>query len=766
LPHVKRSKCICQFPVLVVLFLVSTPCFSESTSTAEWNISADKLTRFENPSRIVAEGDIVLEKREKVPPPSPTQTTTFTDWDELLGEETEEVEEMTPADLPEDQTPRYRTQTVIKADWISYNIEEQAIEARGNVSIDSGDDRLTADAAKIDLDTETGSFENALITRKENELHLEGKIIEKTGLTTYRIEDGWVITCKIGEDEKPPWSFSSAEARVDQGGYAVLKHARFNIQDVPVFYMPYMIVPVKDTRQTGFLFPTVSNSSRDGFGFNLPFFWNISESVDMTLYPEYYSDRGIMPGAEFRYVLNPQDKGKFMGSYLEDDLSGSGNAEYYADTNFTHTNTDRYWLRGKIDHTFMENWISRTDLDIVSDRDYLEEFDSGVTGFDSSQKSFLETFGRGFEHQSDDQRKNTLKLLRSWNNSSLNIDLLAINDVRAVESSPTPLWQLPRVDYTGAIPLQDTSLAFEWDADYVNYWRDEGIGGHRVDLYPRLSTPVSLGPYLESRAEIGGRGTLYSVETYGESVWDQDENPNRSLLTFQTDVATTLMRDYTLNNAAYSSFSHSVRPFVQYDFISDADQDDLPYFDSVDRIGDQNSITYGVDSFFNLYDSDNSLLRQYGYIRLEQSYDLRSEASDNPFQPIVMKLGWRPLERMTFFYKTQIPVEDFQNRTHGLEGYYTNSRGDRFSFDYRYNEDQNIEQINGAARAMILPQIGLNLLVEHSISQSETNDAIVGLTYYAQCWSVQLNTRYTPTDERIMLVFNLANIGSSLGLSL
>ena len=41
---------------------------AESVSTSEWNISADKITKYEDPQSIVAEGNIVLQKRVSMPP--------------------------------------------------------------------------------------------------------------------------------------------------------------------------------------------------------------------------------------------------------------------------------------------------------------------------------------------------------------------------------------------------------------------------------------------------------------------------------------------------------------------------------------------------------------------------------------------------------------------------------------------------------------------------------------------------------------------------
>lgn len=762
LPRPTKLNFYCILSSIVVLLLVSMNCYGEQTATSEWNITADKITRFQNPESIVAEGNIVLEKREKFPPPPPQQVMDQRAWAELLEEELAETE-ITPEDLPQDQEMQVRTQIVIKADWVAYDVEKQSIRARGNVSVDTGDDQLRAEEADVNLETETGSFENAVITRKEYDLHLEGKTIKKTGFKTYEIDEGWVITCKINDGEVPPWSFSAAKADIEQEGYAVLKNAKFNIKNVPVFYLPYLVVPVKTQRQTGFLLPELTTSNRDGFGFNLPFFWNISESVDATLFTEYYSDRGFMPGVEFRYFMSAQNKGQLSASYLDDDLSDSDEVEYRADTGFTHTNSTRYWIRAKADHDFGDSWVSRLDIDVVSDRDYLTEFRSGATGFKETKRNYLKTFGRGFANKDEDERESSLKVKKSWGSQTLNMNLIAINDVREVESSPTPLWSLPSIDYTGAEPLFDSSFTFKWDADYVNYWRDEGIGGHRVDLFPRISTPVPVGPYLESRAEVGGRGTLYSLDSFGDAEITGDDSPNRFLFTFNTDLATTLVRDFAIRLDNASVLKHTVRPFIEYDFVTD-DEDDLPDFDSVDEDKEQNEITYGVDNFLTLFDGNENHIRRYGYLRAEQSFDLRSDVDDE-FSPITLKMGWTPLQKLWFTYKTEIPIEDEDDFTHTFEGYFANSRGDIFTAEYRYNEEENLEQINAFMKARILPQVEASLDIEHSISESETNEGTLALTYLAQCWSVQLKGKYTPTDERIMLMFNLANIGDSLRIS-
>lgn len=753
--------------LILLLSCIVTQAQAEKMSTEEWSISADKLVRYEDPSSIVAQGDVVLIKKEQLPPRRSAAEIKFFQWSELL-EETAEDADKAAEDVEQLATPEYQTVMTINADWIVYDMDLEFIKAKGNVRISTPEAQLFAREGSLQLATETGIFSDATIFYKENSLHLEGKKIEKTGLDTYRIDDGWVITCKLESGQTPPWSFSSSKTNVRQDGFAVLKHARFNIRNVPIFYTPYLLVPVKNTRQSGFLFPEFSASKNNGFGINLPFFFNISESADATFYPAYLHNRGFMPGVEFRYVASASDKGVITANYLDDKLSDPSETEYYNDTGYTHDNSDRYWLRGKADHTFAD-WQTRLDVDIVSDQDYLKEFDSGLTGFENTHNRYLDTFGRGFQNESNALRENTLNTLRTWHGTSLQASLLAINDARTIADSPdTPLWQLPSVDYSGVIPLGDSYFSFDWDTNYVNYWRENGIGGHRLDVKPSISSPIPLGPYLESRAELSLRDTFYVVETYGEKTWDNDNVQNRLYPEFEYELATTLEKDFFSAPEGNRTTAHQIRPYVQYGYLADVDQKDLPEFDDVDRIEDKQLITYGIDNYLSSYtnygdsEKDPSTFLE---LNIEQSFDLRNKASDRPFSEIFSELKWNLFTGTAFTYKTYYDVYDSAFNRHNLEGNYSNSRGDYLTLDYSYNEAENIEQINAYFLARIMNGWSAGGLIEHSLSQDDTIEARGSLIYQAPCWSVRFETRYTPEDTTYLVIFNLANIGVPLGAS-
>ncbi len=776
------------FIVLVVTFCMFSPADADAAAVKaqQWEITADKLTRYEDPPSIVAEGNVILEKIENVTKQKKIKKKA--DWSDLLEESPyQAAPKEQPAEEQEEMVTTTKVITTIKADWMVYDMDLGTVKARGDLVIDIGPDKLTAEEGVVNLNRETGTFTNALIIRQYKDMHFEGRVIEKTGDLTYHIEDGWLITCKLKDNETPPWSFGASEADITDNGYAFLKHAVFRIKNIPVLYSPIMILPAKRTRQTGFLFPSISGSDRDGFGMEIPFFINLSPNSDITLYPQYMSKRGFMGGAELRYVLDQDSKGGFMANFLNDDLSDINdpdNLDYYSDGNFTHTNQDRYWIRGKADQDIAD-WTTRLDIDIASDRDYLTEFTSGLTGFTMTNRRFFDVFGRGFQDRTIDQRNNTLRTLRSWDNGmSLQANLRGINDLRFAKNSPSPLWKLPEVNFNGLLPVYDTGVDFSWKADYVYYWRDKGVGANRVDLFPRVTMSVPLSDYLETTFGAGIRDTFYAIQDNGDPEWQDSDTENRFLGDVRAEIGTTMIRDFNISAGSATELSHTFRPYVNYRYISDVDQDDLPQFDGVDNVGDQNLTTYGLDNFFTLRGNagEKEYDRDYGYLKIRQGYDFRSSESDTPFTPVNLRLAYYPINDLRFIYRTDVDVYGDGFLKHTVESDYRNSRGDLFSLDYRFVDenietvlDENGDQIENLYKTSSIQaalSVGLfynfraGYSLERSIEDSKTVQETINLIYKPSCWSVELASDYTPGNQKVTIMFRLANIGSPLGLDM
>ncbi|NLX18985.1 MAG: LPS-assembly protein LptD, partial [Desulfobulbus sp.] len=636
--HAKTSAPILAWTLFFLTLLFLPPVAqADAVQARQWELNADKLTRHETPPTIIAEGNVILKKQE-------------------------------PA-------------TTIKADTVSYDIANSVLTVTGNVLIDVGTDRLVADSGTIDLEKATGTFHNATVVRQDKEIHFEGRVIEKTGALTYHIADGWVITCKLEPGQTPPWSFAAADVDITDGGYAWLTHATFRILDVPVLYTPVMVLPAKRKRQTGMLFPTFSLSDRDGFSLETPFFLNISPSTDLTLYPRYIANRGIMTGAEFRYILDENSKGMLMGNFLNDRLSDPNEVDYYREGHFSHTNSNRYWLRGKADQD-IGSWTTRLDLDLVSDLDYLREFDIGSTGFSISQEKFSDAFGRGFIDKTNKYRENTVATLRSWENgTSLLGEAMIINDVSEqiyTDNNPSKAWTLPSLTYSGVLPVTFLNGPdFVWNTNYTNFWRDKGVNAQRIDISPALSTGIPISPYLEAVISGGFRTTSYLIDANGADEWEGKDSENRFLSHFSSELGTTLMRDFAVSLSGGNSLNHTLRPFVGYGHTSIPDRKTLPQFDMTDDLEEENAVYFGINNFFSIAGEKNGreFEREYAFLKAKQGYDLRNEKSNEPLTPVIVETGFYPLQNMRIKYTTHIDVYGDGAFLHSIDSDYYSETG-------------------------------------------------------------------------------------------
>jgi len=755
-PPIPSSPILALFLLFFACSLLPATLVSAESANARWEITADTLTRYEDPPRVVAEGNVLLEKKQ---PLAHADGTPPLAWNSRQNQ----VE-------PDATAPETKTLTTVKADWVSYEAKLGVIQARGHLLIDVGGDQMTAESGRIDLNEATGTFEQATIVRQDQSLHMEGRVIEKTGDLTYHIADGWIVTCKLEPGETAPWSFAAEDVEITDGGYAWLKHATFRIKDVPLLYSPLMVLPAKRTRQTGFLFPAVSSSSRDGFNLETPFFINLSPSTDLTLFPRYFANRGLMSGAEFRYVFDENSKGMVMGNYLDDRLSDPAEVDYYQDGQFTHTNSDRYWLRGKVDQDIGQ-WTTRLDLDLVSDQDYLREFDSGSTGISSSQRKFADTFGRGFLDKTNQYRDNTLMTLRSWDNgTSLFGEFFLVNDVSDqayTADNPSRAWKLPSITHAGLVPVADIGGPdFSWNANYTNFWREEGVGTQRVDLLPQLTTAIPLSPYLESTVHGGVRDTLYMIQDNGAADWEDNDSENRFLINLGSELGTIMRRDFSAGFGEVNSLSHTLRPYVGYGYTTLPDSIRVPDFDAVDELEEENALYYGIDNFFTIAGEHKGkeFDREYAFVKIRQGYDLRSEESNTPLTPVEIKTGFYPLQLLRLMYRTDIDVYGDGAYRHAIEADYLSERGDALGLDYRYDLLTDVNSVSGSAWYLLPYNFAAGYSVERAIETSETIEEKIRLRYTQPCWSVELSSDTTPGDQSYMLTFRLANIGTPFGL--
>ena len=728
----------------ICLLAASNQAAADDLKSVPWQISANRIIRFEKSDIIVAEGSVVLQH----------------------------VEEVGADPL------------VIRADWIRYNVKAGRIKARGNLEVHSGNDVLVAQSARFDLNRQTGSLTMTSLRFSESNWHFSGRVVEKTGELTYHFKDGSVTTCPETAEGKPFWSVNAADVYLNTGDKARLKNVSLLVKDVPIAYLPYLVIPV--SRQSGLLTPEWSQSQRDGTGFNLPFFWNLSSSFDATFYPGILSKRGVTAGAEFRYRAAERSQGTIAVNYQHDRTTDTVEDEYKSD-GYLRTDHDRYWLRAKADHDFGNGLKAGLDLDMVSDRDYLQEFRKGIIGFDTSNDKFLAAHNRGFQEESIPFRESTVQLGKTTASMFLGGEMRTVDDERDEPSATTTLHALPRVVFNGrvGIPKIPVPCSLDWDSEYVFYWRDEGIGEHRLDIHPGFVVSIPA-DFIEGTISTGIRETMYRVEVFGDSSvhdWSNNDSQFRRVWDFEIDFATTLARDFAINLGSVKRFNHKFRPRIAYSYMTSTDQDDLPYLDAQDRIESQNHLIYGIDNYFRIGGllGDNSYDRRFGYFKISQAYNIREvrrsleDALDDrhPFSDIFFELEFYPLERLKIAYETAWSVHGKGVTFYNFKTEYSGRERRSLSINYRYNRvpwvdepyfytddpAESMHELNMEIQAALSKLFSVRGDMAHSWSYNHVVEASVHLIYHPACWSVELLAAKTPDDHRIGIIFSLAGLG-------
>ena len=270
----------------------------------------------------------------------------------------------------------------IESDWAELDTTKRIVELRGNVSLQYGNDWLRGEHVIWNLDEETGWVDGGLTYFAANSLYATGENIQKTSATRYELKGGFVTGC---DPEGPDWKIRYDKMKVDVEGIAWATNTSFWIGDIPVFYLPVVAVPVSRKRQSGFLLPWGGYSELNGVQGELPFYWAIREDMDATFFGRYMSKRGWMSGVEYRIAHERWGEGIWLFHYLADHADKG----HLQTQEYPFIRSDRFWLRSR--HSFELPWEieAKMDLDFVSDRNFLREFERGSASIDYSDKIFL-----------------------------------------------------------------------------------------------------------------------------------------------------------------------------------------------------------------------------------------------------------------------------------------------------------------------------------------------------------------------------------------
>lgn len=170
--------------------------------------------------------------------------------------------------------------------------------AQGNISLRQqgllikGDSITLTDQANANIDQARFVFHPVGIRGEASNIHSKKGVIF--------IEEGFYTTC---EPSSSSWQLYGSAIELNSiTGFGTAKHVQIRIDDIPVFYFPWLRFPINDQRHSGFLFPEFGYSDTEGVSLSAPFYLNLAPEYDATLTPHLTEKLGIGIDIEFRHL--------------------------------------------------------------------------------------------------------------------------------------------------------------------------------------------------------------------------------------------------------------------------------------------------------------------------------------------------------------------------------------------------------------------------------------------------------------------------------
>lgn len=671
----------------------------------------------------------------------------------------------------------------LSAHRVRFNQKTLQLSADGNVVLAAEGDILTGDRIDIDLRSETGVLINATLISQETRFRITGKRIEKLDKNRYRLEEGSITTC---EGDRPAWRITCRSMQVTVEGYGIARDAALRVLEVPVMGSPILAFPVKIARQTGLLVPQFGTSDRKGWEFNQPLFWAINDTSDATIYWNHMQDRGEKLGAEYRYAASDTTLGALMLDGFNDRQIDDGTSEAarkwgYPDDGYDRTNEGRFWFRMKHDIDFGDRMTAKLDADVVSDPDYLKEFENGYSGYNDTNGYFLAQYGRGLDDKDDPDRLNLASFNKTWSRTIATADARWYDSAvdRSQGLTRTTLQKMPDLTLAGVRqPVFTTPLVVSGFGRYVNFYREQGQTGHRVDIYPRVHWPLAYRHYLQVEPSAGFRETIWYMDGDVADGLPDTRSHARGMADFQVAASSDMDRVFDAPGARNRRWRHLIRPEVVYDYVPKQDQQDLPYFDETDRIAALNRVTYALT---NTLTSGGSLVtaaarnapaatgqaaqaattyHQLARLKIEQSFDINAagESDPEPFSPVYGELTVTPVTGVSgrFDGNWSIYDADFVDRNIRLE--WVGDHGERFSIEHRYTRSLT-ESLFAAATFAVWDGVKVYGSIERDVKNDTDISNQMGVLLDQQCWSLDTRYKETPTDREISFLITLRGLG-------
>lgn len=303
---------------------------------------------------------------------------------------------------------RVRENDELETDTIQTRDEPFQVYLEGNIVLRQGQRVVHASRAVYDAREERAIMHNAelktYIPAMKGDVRIRAETLRQVAKDSYHAQNAWVSASRFGKPGyrlqssdiwlenrvSTPWLLTGDQLidpltgapRVEEVPWVTSLNNTFLIEDIPLFYTPYLSSPANDPN-----IPlrriTITQDSR--FGFQVKAAWDLfkvlgvdePDGIKWDLYTDFLSKRGPALGSGGTYQGNEVSgipgnySGNVLGYYIYDmgeDRLGRDRLKLDPDT------SGRYRFQGRHRHNLPNNMTVLGEIGLLSDRNFLESF--------------------------------------------------------------------------------------------------------------------------------------------------------------------------------------------------------------------------------------------------------------------------------------------------------------------------------------------------------------------------------------------------------
>jgi hypothetical protein len=342
-----------------------------------------------------------------------------------------------------------------------------------------------------------------------------------------------------------------------------------------------------------------------------PYFIDISRSQDMTAQLDVETSTRIGGQLEYRLVNGEKDHISVTGSFFNESIRSEQNRlsddvdPQIADPTIP---INRWGFVGLMQEYLTPSLFTYGSLAYGSDSRFFREIPSVALSHDYGWTTDGLS-GSGL-WQTDRVATSNFGLFQEFDNSYLQLETVWNQDL--IQSQSFALQTLPKLLWSGFQGLAGGLAYLDYDVSAVNYWREQGIDGSRLDLNPRVTVPWMWSRYLDGWMSAGVDTAAYDVSghqvkvipvgtqglIYNNGLTLGGLAPGglmaRAIPYTNLGVRSALLDSFDLNRFGLRKIEILIQPYAQYSYVPTINQNQFPLFDSTDRMEPRSLVDYGV----------------------------------------------------------------------------------------------------------------------------------------------------------------------------